>query len=143
MKSDQSQSTTSFGTCPLRIFLPRMVRRTKQAIRFLRNLDARHQRRHLAATLIQCISRGLAGRRRVHRLRCSRVEHVAAQKVQMMARGWLGRRQAWQRSVLTKWGACALCCSRLAEMYFEVTEQVKMLSRRGTRHKTGKKRLSS
>ncbi|CAM9231022.1 unnamed protein product, partial [Hapterophycus canaliculatus] len=96
---------------------------TKQALRFLRNIGVRHQRRHLAATLIQCIVRGLASRRRVYRMRCSRVEHTAAQKVQMMARGWLGRRQAWQRSVLTRWGACALCCSRLAEMYFEVTEQ--------------------
>lgn len=41
-----------------------------------------------------------------------------------MVKGWLGRRQARQRGVLKKMGACALCCSRLAEMYLEATEQV-------------------
>lgn len=41
-----------------------------------------------------------------------------------MVKGWLGRRQARRRGVLNKMGACALCCSRLAEMYLESTEQV-------------------
>ncbi|CAN0018446.1 unnamed protein product [Ectocarpus sp. 6 AP-2014] len=93
------------------------------AILFLRNLNARRRRRYRAATIIQCIARGLASRRRFQRLQCLHDEHAAARKVQMVARGWLGRRQGRQRNVLAKFGACALCCARLAEMYLETTEQ--------------------
>ncbi|CAM9115968.1 unnamed protein product [Ectocarpus sp. 13 AM-2016] len=93
------------------------------AVLFLRYLNARRRRQYRAATIIQCVARGLASRRRFQRIRCLHAEHAAARKVQMVARGWLGRRQGRQRKVLTKLGACALCCSRLAEMYLETTEQ--------------------
>ncbi|CAM9485772.1 unnamed protein product [Ectocarpus fasciculatus] len=93
------------------------------AVRFLGNLNARRRRRYRAATIIQCVARGLASRRKFQRMRCLHAEQAAARKVQMVARGWLGRRQGRQRNVLAKLGACALCCSRLAEMYLEATEQ--------------------
>ncbi|CAM9304017.1 unnamed protein product, partial [Ectocarpus sp. 12 AP-2014] len=93
------------------------------AVLFLRNLNARRRRQYRAATIIQCVARGLASRRRFQRIRCLHAEYAAARKVQMVARGWLGRRQGRQRDVLAKLGACALCCSRLAEMYLETTEQ--------------------
>ena len=83
------------------------------------------QRRHRAATAIQCLSRGWAGKRRAHQARRSRLENEAARKLQVASRVWLGLRQAKRRGVLRKIGACALCCVRLPEMFFEATEQVR------------------
>lgn len=96
----------------------------QQARRFVEHIDARRRQRHSCAITFQRAVRRFAARREAYLHRVSRREHAAARKLQSSVRLWLSGRQARQRTLLRQMGACALCCKRLAAVFFDATEQV-------------------
>lgn len=95
-----------------------------QGRKFVAGLSARRVRRYRAATTIQGHIRGAAGRRVAACYREERWLHQAATRLQLAARAWLMRRLRRRRSVLRRLGACAACCFRKPEIYYEGTQQV-------------------